>query len=110
VVTRHVHELLTAPDLSDLIDAAANIDLDPWQRANLAEMRRKQVHAAAVEPALVAALSRAAAAGEARWKEAKAAADFSIVRPAFAEILNLVRETANLPPRDIAVTNAGRLR
>src|SRR5262245_59277426 len=58
VVSLQVHELLTAADLLDLIDAAAEADLDPWQRANLVEMRRKHVHAAAVEPALIAALSR----------------------------------------------------
>ena len=40
------HEQLTDPRLSDLLDAAeAEPGLAPWQRANLAEMRRGWVHA-----------------------------------------------------------------
>ena len=44
------HEQLTAPELSGLLEeaeASASV-LDPWQRANLREMRRLAIQAAAV--------------------------------------------------------------
>ena len=103
-ISIHLHELLAAPEIASMLDEAASIDLDSWQRANLAEMRRKHVHAAAVDPALVAALSRIAARSEGRWREAKAASDFSLVRPVFAETLKLVRETATAKAEKLGIT------
>lgn len=34
------NELITAPDMGDLIEAAGRENLDAWQKANLAEMKR----------------------------------------------------------------------
>src|SRR4051794_16925252 len=66
------HELLTAPALDDLLARAAEAgDLDPWQRANLHEMRRERVHATAVPAALVEARSQATSACEMRWRTAR---------------------------------------
>ena len=54
------HEILTDPAIGDLLDgAAAQNDLDVWQRANLREMRRAWLHATAVPGDLVDAASRA---------------------------------------------------
>ena len=55
------HEILTAPETADALDAAeaAAFGLDPWQRANLGEMRRVHAHASAVPGDLVEANSRA---------------------------------------------------
>jgi carboxypeptidase Taq len=100
----HVHELLSAPEMAGMLEEAASIDLDSWQRANLVEMRRKHMHAVAVDPALVAALSRAATSTEGRWREAKAASDFSIVKPFLAETLKLVRDTAIAKAEKLGVT------
>src|SRR5512138_2298796 len=49
------HRLLTAPEVTDLLDAADGdaLVLGPWQRANLREMRRRWRHATAVPPDLV---------------------------------------------------------
>jgi carboxypeptidase Taq len=59
------HEILTEPAMGDLLDgAAAQNDLDDWQRANLREMRRIWLHATAVPGDLVDAASRAASACE----------------------------------------------
>src|SRR5262249_20872576 len=69
-------------------------DLDPWQRANLGEMRRLWVHATAVEPRLVEALTRAVGRAEAVWRKARPAADFALALPALAELLALVRQAA----------------
>src|SRR6478736_5739595 len=51
------HRLLTAPEITDLFEAAdvETADLRVWQRANLREMRRRWRHAAAVPPDLVEA-------------------------------------------------------
>ena len=89
------HSLVAAPEIADLLDEAeANNNLAPWQEANLAEMRRAQIHASAVEGKLIEALSKACAACEMIWREARPAADFARVRPALTEILRLGREVA----------------
>jgi carboxypeptidase Taq len=89
-----VHELVAAPRVAEWIEVAASADLDPWQRANLREMRRDHVHAAAVPADLVEALSKAESACEMVWRQARPAADFAMVRPALAGLLALVREAA----------------
>ncbi|HUH83544.1 MAG TPA: carboxypeptidase M32 [Stellaceae bacterium] len=89
------HELLTDPAVADLLaQAEAEPALDPWQLANLAEMRRLWVHATAVPADLVEALSKACSACEMRWREARPAGDFALVLPALGRVLALVRETA----------------
>lgn len=89
------HSLVAAPEVADLLnEAEANNNLAPWQEANLAEMRRAQIHASAVEGKLIEALSKACAACEMIWREARPAADFARVRPALTEILRLGREVA----------------
>lgn len=89
------HSLVAGPEVADLLnEAEASNSLAPWQEANLAEMRRAQIHAAAVEGKLIEALSKACAACEMIWREARPAADFACVRPALSEILRLGREIA----------------
>ncbi len=93
------HELITAPDMPDLLqDAAADADsaggLDPWQRANLAEMRRLHAHSAAVPADLVDAASRANSACERAWREARARSDFKGLLPLLGEVLLRQREVA----------------
>ena len=88
------HELLTAAEVGTWLDEAAAEPLDPWQAANLREMRRDWLHASAVPSSLVEALSRACSASEAVWRKARAAADFPAVAPYFAEVLRLTREIA----------------
>ncbi len=89
------HEILTADDVADLIDEAEDeAGEDPWRAANVAEMRRLRVHAAAVEPDLVAALTKASSACEMIWREARPANDFAAVLPALGEVVGLVRRMA----------------
>ncbi len=90
------HELITAPDMGDLL-AAADQDrstLNAWQAANLREMRRLWRHATAVPGDLVTAISRANSAGEMTWREARARKDFAAVVPALEGVVRLVREKA----------------
>ena len=86
------HGLMTDAALSDLLDEADQLDgLDEWQAANLREMRRKWVHAAAVPAELVEAMSKASNACETVWRTARPAADFAAVLPALTEVLTLTR-------------------
>jgi carboxypeptidase Taq len=88
------HDTLTAPEVGELLEAAAagDTDLDPWRSANLREMRRRHVHAAAVPADLVEASGRAAFRSEMVWREARAQSDFALLRPHLAEVLSLQRQ------------------
>ena len=90
------HELLTAPEIADLLAAAESEPASPgeWQRANLREMRRRWRHATAVPGDLVEALSRACSRSEAVWREARPANDFAAALPGLEEVLGLTREVA----------------
>ncbi len=87
------HELLTAPEVGDLLDAAeASPDADPWEAANLRAMRRQWRHATALPSDLVAAHAHACAACEMTWRRARAENDVAAVRAPLARVLTLTRE------------------
>ncbi|WP_149537723.1 carboxypeptidase M32 [Siccirubricoccus phaeus] len=86
------HELLTAPEVAE--DLAAAAAEGEWPEANLALMRREHLRATCLPTALVEATTRANAACEKVWREAKARADFALVRPHLTEVVRLQRETA----------------
>jgi len=88
-----LHELLTDPGLAALLSVAEEAPPEEeWAAANLREMRRDQLHAAAAPVDLVAAHSRACSACEARWRTAKGDDDFAAVRPHLEEVVRLSRE------------------
>ena len=92
---RLAHDMLTAAATGEALEAAGELaDLDPWQRANLREMRRRHHQAVAIDPALVEALARATNDCEMVWREARARSDFRQLVPTQAEVLRLVREAA----------------
>jgi carboxypeptidase Taq len=88
------HDALTGPEIGELLDSAASDDgqLDLWRRANLREMRRRHVHAAAVPADLVEANARAVFRSEMVWREARANSDFALLRPHLAEVVSLQRQ------------------
>ena len=90
------HEILTSAETGVLLDQAEaeTATLTGWQRANLAEMRRSHTHATALDSDLVEAMSKAATACEAAWREARPKADFALVYPLLSEVLNLARKAA----------------
>jgi len=99
-----VHQEITAPMVPDLLERAEGEDLDAWQRANLREMRREWVHAAAVPGDLVEAVAMAQAACEMVWRQARPAADFAMVLPSLTNLLSLVRQTAQLKSERLGVS------
>ena len=86
------HELITDPEVGELLDAAGGESLGNWERANLREMRRDWIHATAVDTALVEAQSRANSACEMAWREARPRADYAMVLPFLEEVLRLTIE------------------
>ncbi len=90
------HQHLTAPEIGDLLAEAEseNGALDEWQRANLREMRRRRLHAAALPSTLVEAESRACSECEAVWRNARSQNDFAAVLPLLERVLRLEREIA----------------
>ncbi|MCZ6510171.1 MAG: carboxypeptidase M32 [Alphaproteobacteria bacterium] len=94
------HELLTAPEIGDLLAASgetageARDDGNNWQNANLREMHRTYLHATAVPGDLVDARSRANAACELTWRSARADNDYQSLLPSLQEVLALTREVA----------------
>lgn len=99
------HAMITDPALPDLLDGAeADQHLDTWQQANVGEMRRSWVHAAAVDADLVEALSRACNKCETIWREARHNADFKAVLPSLEEVLNLTRQEAQAKADKLGVS------
>jgi len=89
------HDALTDPRVEAWLEAAEDTPPeDAGQRANLAEMRRLWVHASAVEPRLVEALSRAGTRCYQVWVDARPGGVFEAMRPALETVLGLVREVA----------------
>ncbi|MBK5103064.1 MAG: carboxypeptidase M32, partial [Burkholderiales bacterium] len=86
------HELVTDPEIDDLLAAAESETLADWERANVREMRRGWIHATAVDSALVEAKSRACSACEMAWREARPKADYAAVLPFLEEVLRLTME------------------
>ena len=90
------HELLTDPEMPDLLAGAeAEVGLDSWERANLAEMRRLHLRASAVNAALTDALAKAESECEMHWRKARPARDFSLVLGPLKALLALKREEAS---------------
>ena len=98
-----IHETITAPRTRDLLEQAEAEGLEPWEQANLREMRREWVHSAAVPAELVDALTRAESACEMVWREARPAADFARVLPSLRTLLSLVREMGQIKAEQLGV-------
>ncbi|BCI66618.1 carboxypeptidase M32 [Acetobacter aceti] len=86
------HEMLTAPEVTDWLGAAA-ADGDFWKQANLNEMKRIHARAVAVPGDLVEALSKAGSEAEMVWRKARADNDFKSLLPYLQTVLDLTRES-----------------
>ncbi|MEM1030661.1 MAG: carboxypeptidase M32 [Myxococcota bacterium] len=97
-------EVLTAPDIFDLLGAAEEEELDAWARANLREMTRRVQHASAVPTETVAAFARTSARCEHRWRAARDDDDFAGVAPLLGDVVSLVREIGAAKGEVLGVT------
>ncbi len=103
------HELLTSSATAELIAAAAEEEaaLSDWQTANLREMRRMHLRAAAIPRHLLLASTRANTLCQHAWQSARKDNDFKAVKGLLAEVVRLQREIGEavgaalgLPPYD----------
>ena len=93
LLARLHHEAITGDDMSDLLDAADDSPPeDPWDRANLREMRRLWTYAGALDGDLVSEFEAACNASVNFWRTGKD--DFEGVAPRMQRVLNLQRERA----------------
>ena len=92
------HEMLVASELDDLLGKAEGevANLDPWQGANLREMRRAWRNANALPAELVARLEVAKSKCEMAWRAAREAADFSLVAEELAVLFAAVGQSAQV--------------
>jgi carboxypeptidase Taq len=100
------HGLLVASETSaDLAEAeVVREDPDPWRAASLRLMRHAHTRATVLPSDLVEAQQRANSACEKVWREARRQADFAMVRPYLAEVINLVRQQASALAPALGVT------
>lgn len=101
-----LHEMETGSELSDLIAQAesASAELDPWQRANLREIRHQFIHATAMPAQLVEQLVLAQSASEMTWRQARANNDFNSLAPKLETLFELKREEAAIKAAAMGVT------
>jgi len=83
--------------------------LEPDEQADVREMRRRWVHAAAPPKDLQAARARIAAQLQAIWARAKPENDFAAFAGPFAELLGIVREIAQAKAEALGTTLYGAL-
>lgn len=83
--------------------------LAPDDLADLAEMRRLQIHAAAAPKELLAARARMSQNLQAIWVRAKAENDFAAFAGPFAEMLPVIREIAAAKSEVLGATHYGAL-
>jgi len=87
------HGLLTADDMSDLLDAAeTKTDLSLWQQSNLRLMRHHWTKATALTREFVETFSVACSGCEQIWRKARPGNDFATVLPYLQRVLDLTRE------------------
>jgi carboxypeptidase Taq len=98
------HAMLTDKAIKPLLEAAEGESLDDWQRANLHEMRRDWVHAAAIPEKTIEAFTLASAATERAWRTARPAADFAAVRGPLTELMRVTREIAAIKSQALELT------
>lgn len=97
------HELLTAERIAEDLAAAAAPE-DAWEKVNLALMRELHLRATALPRDLVEAGARANSACETLWRRARPDSDFSLVRGALKEVLNLARQKAGILAEKLGVS------
>jgi len=100
------HQHLSTPEISELLAQAESESdaLDEWQGANLREMRRRRLHAAALPGGLVEAESRACSECEAAWRDARLQGDFPAILPLLERVLHLEREIAAIKAQPLGTS------
>ncbi|MDE0713134.1 MAG: carboxypeptidase M32 [Rhodospirillales bacterium] len=99
---KQAHELLVNPRSAD--DLAAATACEPWEAANLREMRRRHRLATALPADFVEAQVLAASRAQLVWERSRPEADFAAFLPALREFLGHVRERARIQGRALGLS------
>ncbi|MCW8348505.1 carboxypeptidase M32 [Vibrio sp. ZSDZ65] len=92
----HIHQLSTAPHLSDLINQAQDENLSAPEHASLREMKRQWQLSTVVPEDLVKAKSLAGSKCEHAWRTQRGANDWSGFCNNFEEVVNLSQQEAQI--------------
>lgn len=98
------HKLLTAPELTDWLQAAENETLAANQQANLREMRRRWQNASLLPDDLVQAKALASSKCEHAWREQRKNNDWKGFEPNLKEVIDLTREAAQIRSEALSMT------
>ncbi|AQA17792.1 carboxypeptidase M32 [Halioglobus japonicus] len=100
------HEIQTDPATADAIAEAEQQreQLDPWQQANLREIKRLYRHANAVPADLVEKMVHARHEATMVWREARPANDFKRLAPKLKALFDLKREEAGIKAELFGIT------
>ncbi|MDD9901861.1 MAG: carboxypeptidase M32 [Alphaproteobacteria bacterium] len=104
VLAVKIHGLVTAPEVGDWLAKANRGELNDWQKANLDMIARLHKRATAVPEGLIRRKMVQASETETIWRAAKKESDFEKVRPALEELVELVREEAEVLSGTLGVT------
>jgi carboxypeptidase Taq len=88
------HELFTADEFGDALEAAESVDLDDRREAALREIRREYERSIRVDTDLVERISRTTSEALPVWTEAKESDDFEQFAPVLEDLVELKREYA----------------
>ncbi|MDQ2051143.1 carboxypeptidase M32 [Natronolimnohabitans sp. A-GB9] len=88
------HELLTADETGELLEALESSELDDEQAAVVREVRRRYDRETSVPGELVAEISETTANAHPVWKRAKENDDFETFAPVLEDLVELKREYA----------------
>jgi carboxypeptidase Taq len=101
-----VHELETGEQLPDLLAEAEEQaeQLNPWQRANLREIRQLYLHANATPTDLVEKIVMARSESTMAWREARPKNDFKSLAPKLDALFSLQREVATIKSEAMGVS------
>ena len=92
LLERQLHEMTLDPRLPGWLAEAETAQVDGLDRANMAEMRRRLVHATAVPTDLVEAFARARSKCSMVWRNARRDNDFRSMQPYLERVVELTRE------------------
>jgi carboxypeptidase Taq len=100
------HEALTSSDVPELLGAADadRARLDLWQSANLQEMQRAYIHAAALPQDLVVAISKATSQAEMVWRDARRTSDFPLLLPHLKAVVDFQREAGQAKAEALGIS------
>jgi carboxypeptidase Taq len=90
------HGMRTDARVGEWIASAESEDLNEWQRANLQELSREYSEATVLPTSFVERFSRVRTTCETVWRSARGENDFARLIPALSEVVDLVREKAQI--------------